>query len=190
MENFDNVLVIDADGHVYEGNVDLTSRMPEKWRSQAPVPLKDKEGNSRIRLQRGRRAASQGMGPGESGPMTEKARGYRAGMVDPAAQLKDMDQEGIDVAILFGTQIALTVNGLMNKELAAVLCHAVNEWLIEYCSADKKRLRSEEHTSELQSLRHLVCRLLLEKKKNSTSPSGENARARMSSSGKMNTTTG
>src|SRR5436853_6030485 len=27
-------------------------------------------------------------------------------------------------------------------------------------------VRSEEHTSELQSLRHLVCRLLLEKKKN------------------------
>src|SRR5437899_12247907 len=29
------------------------------------------------------------------------------------------------------------------------------------------RIRSEEHTSELQSLRHLVCRLLLEKKKQS-----------------------
>src|SRR5262245_62220206 len=30
----------------------------------------------------------------------------------------------------------------------------------------RRRLpRSEEHTSELQSLRHLVCRLLLEKKK-------------------------
>src|SRR5258705_5809759 len=28
--------------------------------------------------------------------------------------------------------------------------------------------RSEEHTSELQSLRHLVCRLLLEKKKKNT----------------------
>src|ERR1039458_807090 len=28
-----------------------------------------------------------------------------------------------------------------------------------------KPSRSEEHTSELQSLRHLVCRLLLEKKK-------------------------
>src|SRR5258705_341842 len=28
--------------------------------------------------------------------------------------------------------------------------------------------RSEEHTSELQSLRHLVCRLLLEKKKKSS----------------------
>src|SRR5262245_62894273 len=31
--------------------------------------------------------------------------------------------------------------------------------LLEACQ------RSEEHTSELQSLRHLVCRLLLEKKK-------------------------
>src|SRR5258705_8912276 len=30
---------------------------------------------------------------------------------------------------------------------------------------ERGRDRSEEHTSELQSLRHLVCRLLLEKKK-------------------------
>src|ERR1035438_10775060 len=38
-----------------------------------------------------------------------------------------------------------------------------------YCSVNAiesgKKPRSEEHTSELQSLRHLVCRLLLEKKK-------------------------
>src|SRR5262245_63772211 len=32
--------------------------------------------------------------------------------------------------------------------------------------ASMRARRSEEHTSELQSLRHLVCRLLLEKKKN------------------------
>src|SRR5689334_24741639 len=31
---------------------------------------------------------------------------------------------------------------------------------------DQRRARSEEHTSELQSQFHLVCRLLLEKKKN------------------------
>src|SRR2546425_8516911 len=30
----------------------------------------------------------------------------------------------------------------------------------------RRRARSEEHTSELQSLAYLVCRLLLEKKKN------------------------
>src|SRR5205814_3550964 len=45
--------------------------------------------------------------------------------------------------------------------------------MLELASAELLRmvaswpwLRSEEHTSELQSLRHLVCRLLLEKKKN------------------------
>src|SRR5438045_4367851 len=37
--------------------------------------------------------------------------------------------------------------------------------------------RSEEHTSELQSLRHLVCRLLLEKKKKKkTNQNPENTR--------------
>src|SRR5258708_11653745 len=38
------------------------------------------------------------------------------------------------------------------------------------CSASSMR-RSEEHTSELQSPDHLVCRLLLEKKKKRTSRS-------------------
>src|SRR3712207_8227781 len=33
---------------------------------------------------------------------------------------------------------------------------------------DDEELRSEEHTSELQSRQYLVCRLLLEKKKKST----------------------
>src|SRR5258708_14091136 len=34
--------------------------------------------------------------------------------------------------------------------------------------ADRLSVRSEEHTSELQSPDHLVCRLLLEKKKHTT----------------------
>src|SRR5258705_7139155 len=41
------------------------------------------------------------------------------------------------------------------------LCGAAEVWDIE---AMLTLARSEEHTSELQSLRHLVCRLLLEKK--------------------------
>src|SRR5258705_8777173 len=42
-------------------------------------------------------------------------------------------------------------------------------------------LRSEEHTSELQSLRHLVCRLLLEKKKKIRETRSKNPRKRGSS---------
>src|SRR6267378_1624938 len=40
------------------------------------------------------------------------------------------------------------------------------EWIL--CSGRDRRYRSEEHTSELQSRRDLVCRLLLEKKKKNT----------------------
>src|SRR5258705_4473987 len=38
-----------------------------------------------------------------------------------------------------------------------------------HIGASQNQFRSEEHTSELQSLRHLVCRLLLEKKKTKNS---------------------
>src|SRR2546422_5173164 len=44
--------------------------------------------------------------------------------------------------------------------------HDVLEPELAHGPADPLGLRSEEHTSELQSRLHLVCRLLLEKKKN------------------------
>src|SRR5690349_22505440 len=48
------------------------------------------------------------------------------------------------------------------REQRAVLDHAVVDAVRR---ADHELARSEEHTSELQSRRDLVCRLLLEKKK-------------------------
>src|SRR5258705_6004963 len=39
------------------------------------------------------------------------------------------------------------------------------DYLAAMCELVLEKTRSEEHTSELQSLRHLVCRLLLDKKK-------------------------
>src|SRR2546422_4084952 len=44
-------------------------------------------------------------------------------------------------------------------------------FLTELADRADELARSEEHTSELQSRLHLVCRLLLEKKKNRTSAS-------------------
>src|ERR1039458_9687958 len=41
---------------------------------------------------------------------------------------------------------------------------APSSWAAMYTFLQWLSCRSEEHTSELQSLRHLVCRLLLEKK--------------------------
>src|SRR2546427_9342891 len=47
------------------------------------------------------------------------------------------------------------------RELRCLLCH----WGTIGQSDRQRQLRSEEHTSELQSQSNLVCRLLLEKKK-------------------------
>src|SRR2546429_2451636 len=58
-----------------------------------------------------------------------------------------IESRGITIVILLYTALLM----------GAVFVHAGNVW----CDT-----RSEEHTSELQSRLHLVCRLLLEKKKN------------------------
>src|SRR2546429_4150699 len=52
---------------------------------------------------------------------------------------------------------------------SAFCAHALGQVLLEFHIVDDAAVRgayrSEEHTSELQSRLHLVCRLLLEKKK-------------------------
>src|SRR5690625_6681664 len=52
------------------------------------------------------------------------------------------------------------------SENAVLIVSYVGYQTQEVVVAGKTNLRSEEHTSELQSRGHLVCRLLLEKKKN------------------------
>src|SRR5258708_22832963 len=61
---------------------------------------------------------------------------------------------------------------------AALLRHSPGS---PFTPLSPRRVRSEEHTSELQSPDHLVCRLLLQKKQNSHPPlhlSGMNPRHR------------
>src|ERR1035438_10597207 len=59
-------------------------------------------------------------------------------------------------ALIYG----VLVNQLQVKR-ACIVC----KLRISHLLGNIHVLRSEEHTSELQSLRHLVCRLLLEKKR-------------------------
>src|SRR5205823_6801781 len=49
--------------------------------------------------------------------------------------------------------------------LCRIPCHAGQSAAPSTSSASVAKRRSEEHTSELQSLAYIVCRLLLEKKK-------------------------
>src|SRR5258706_1740826 len=53
--------------------------------------------------------------------------------------------------------------GMLGERAAGVLAEAMHR--VEHACRQACSTRSEEHTSELQSLTNLVCRLLLEKKK-------------------------
>src|SRR3989441_8038875 len=56
--------------------------------------------------------------------------------------------------------------GPTGVEMAGALSELIRLVLVkDYPRLNVKDVRSEEHTSELQSLAYLVCRLLLEKKK-------------------------
>src|SRR5262245_63151117 len=61
------------------------------------------------------------------------------------------------------TEVAvISLGGIVTSQSIRVGGDELDQAIIAFA---KKAYRSEEHTSELQSLRHLVCRLLLEKKK-------------------------
>src|SRR3712207_6950748 len=71
---------------------------------------------------------------------------------------RDEDEEGAAPAESVG------------QPAAGVLVDGVEEVLRRAEQPDDPGSRSEEHTSELQSRQYLVCRLLLEKKKNISNP--------------------
>src|SRR2546422_5245250 len=81
-------------------------------------------------------------------------------------------------AIRGGARIAPTLDPLSNIATARPRSRAGNHSAtvllapgqLNPSPAPSKKRRSEEHTSELQSRLHLVCRLLLEKKKKKNTP--------------------
>src|SRR5690625_5561718 len=91
----------------------------------------------------------------------KSGRELREDLNQGATQAKDMAYEWKDVAQEKGSELKEVAYD-KGSEFKKKAKKSTNK--IEKNIADKKE-RSEEHTSELQSRGHLVCRLLLEKKK-------------------------
>src|SRR3712207_8904661 len=72
----------------------------------------------------------------------------------------DADDEQRQRLLPFVTRLACADTPEIEQERAAYISRRSGRWW------GGSAFRSEEHTSELQSRQYLVCRLLLEKKKN------------------------
>ena len=87
------------------------------------------------------------------------------GMVDPVQRLSDMDLEGIDTAVLFGTAPFLSLPFVEDRDLACAIAGVYNDWLSDYCKADPRRLKGvalvpiQEPVEAVKELRRCVEKL-------------------------------
>src|SRR5690625_6081014 len=94
----------------------------------------------------------------------------RGGAVDPALPYFYWRRAALGVGGTEDHRVGAV--GAQRDRVIVVLPGPITEVVVDLYGAvvggDRRGKRSEEHTSELQSRGHLVCRLLLEKKKHKT----------------------
>src|SRR2546425_4858640 len=103
--------------------------------------------------------------------MSSGHRGVKAARATLGAMARPRDELGAHMSIAGGLHRALERGRALDCGAVQLFLRNQRQWHArpmadaEVRAFHAARRRSEEHTSELQSLAYLVCRLLLEKKK-------------------------
>jgi predicted TIM-barrel fold metal-dependent hydrolase len=133
--------IIDADGHVQERNLPWEELIAAPFKSRAPRAVKDNRGVDFIMMEGKLCPKPVGKGCSFVGAPRNRRPEATTGMEDPAQRLKDMDLEGIDTAVLFGTSPFLSLPFVEDKDLACAISEVYNNWLAAYCKTDSRRLK-------------------------------------------------
>jgi predicted TIM-barrel fold metal-dependent hydrolase len=110
----DGLFVIDADGHVCDDDEAIRPYVEPRFRNRPLVP---------------HTAFDRSVG-GKYG------KDHR----DPAVQVADLDREGIDIQVLYGTG-TLAMTRIRERELSIAVHRAYNDWLADYCRHHPDRLK-------------------------------------------------
>ena len=134
--------VIDAHGHVLDStpSIDWAGLLDEPYKSRAPKHLPFNTGGGRLFIE-GEIIAQPTPGRVMRGRKLEETHAQRDGMWRPEQRMPDMDLDGIDVAVLFGGAVHLSVPTLKDAGFAAALARAYNTWLADYCGYAPERLK-------------------------------------------------
>jgi hypothetical protein len=119
---------IDADGHVTEWHIDWAERFPAALRARAPYRTEDEHGRPNLILDGYRFPNPMIEGKGRWASLRITHPAARKGSSDPQARLVDMDAEGIDIAVIYGTSVMFHCNATDDARYAAALCRAWNDW--------------------------------------------------------------
>lgn len=134
-----SIRVIDVDGHVREAD-DLWERYLEApFRARAPRIERVPNGQLLFLLEGNRHHRRPDESPFRIKPDGSPVNENRHLATDPKQRLKDMDRDGIERGMLFPSA-GLYLPSVENEPYAAALCRAYNNWLYDYCGADRKRL--------------------------------------------------
>ena len=141
-------VVIDADGHVCEP-VDLWEKnLPPSMRERGlRVRINEQIGTQQVLVEDGigiplglAGLGNAGMGKNQDyGNALRYPDDLHPGGCDPRERLRTMDEEGIDIAVLY-CGLGQALGGIRDPDLA-VACHQVwNDWMAEWSSVDRDRL--------------------------------------------------
>ncbi|MBM4256613.1 MAG: amidohydrolase [Deltaproteobacteria bacterium] len=151
---------VDADGHILEPPDLWLKYIDPTYRDRAIRIDRDEKGwevlmldNKPAEVVRGTLGALGGVGMNAEELLTPGKRTYMEGCplgsYDPKARLKVMDDEGIDIAMLYPTIGIFWEGWVQDPKLATAYSRAYNRWLVDFCSYDKKRLFPIAHISLL-----------------------------------------
>lgn len=131
--------IIDIDGHVREADDLFEKYLEPPFRARAPKIERVANGQLLFRLEGDRHHRRPDESPfptkQDGSPVNER----RHLATNPRQRLEAMDRDRIDCGLLFPSA-GLYLVSVQEEAYAAALCRAYNNWLYDYCAADRRRL--------------------------------------------------
>ncbi len=139
--------IIDTDAHQMESTGMWRDYIDERFRDRAPE--RREHGGRSVLVVEDESLVSEGKYPFSTPDFLaalakgmERFKRVREAGFSAAARLEDMDEQGVDIQILYPTVGGqLLGREFRDPELLAACCRAYNDWSAEYCAADPERLR-------------------------------------------------
>jgi len=154
-------LVVDADGHILEPPDAYERHIEPRYRDRAMRLKFDAKGLEYLEIDGKQAVMTRGGVLGNLGgaymnaadlftpgkyTYWEVAQRY-PGAIDPDARIAEMDEQGIDIAVLYPTLGIVWEEDNKDPELSAAYCRAYNNYLIDFCSKHPDRLIPIAHVN-------------------------------------------